>query len=159
MDKTSSRLLFAVQALLLWFLRNGFETKIPLILEKALIIMRTFTNVLLTSLFCELLYALPEIIKEELCNDHVLDKHRKTIEEKIAEGIDIWNDPDQDVSALCHDLKSYLVMIKHHIQSTKARFQDISLFSSVGRNEGDSLEILEISSMSLSPLRARLATA
>ena len=73
------------------------------------------------------MYALPEIIKEELCNDHVLDKHRKTIEEKIAEGIDIWNDPDQDVSALCHDVKLYMEIIKHHTHSTKSGVQCISL--------------------------------
>ena len=56
-------------------------------------------------------------MKEEVWNDYVLDKHRKTIEDKIAEGMDIWNNPDQDVSALCHGVKLYMGIIKHHNQS------------------------------------------
>ena len=109
--------------------------------------------------FCELFDALPEVIKEEFWNFHVLDKHLETIEEKIAEGMDIWNNPDQDVSALCQDVKLYTVIINHHTQSTKSVVQGIALCSTGGRSEGDLLEISEIFSMHSSPLHAILATA
>ena len=41
--------------------------------------------------FCGLLDALPKVIKEELWNDYVLNKHHKNIKDKIVEGMDIWN--------------------------------------------------------------------
>ena len=88
--------------------------------------------------FCELFDALPEVIKEEFWNFHVLDKHLETIEEKIAEGIDIWNDPDQDVSTILHNVKLYMVIIKHHDHYTKAKVRDIDLFYAGGRSKGDS---------------------
>ena len=71
-------------------------------------------------IFSEFLDALTKGTKEEVMNDHVLDKHRETIEDKIVEGMEIWNDPDQDVSALCQYVKLYLVMIYHHTESTKS---------------------------------------
>ena len=71
-------------------------------------------------IFREFLDALTEEMKEEVMNDHVLDKHREKIKEKIVEGMEIWNDPDQDVSALCQYVKLYLVMIYHHTESTKS---------------------------------------
>ena len=39
--------------------------------------------------FHEFLDALPKEMKEEVRNDHVLDKYRETIKENIAEGMDI----------------------------------------------------------------------
>ena len=110
-------------------------------------------------MFCEFLDALPEGMKEEVWNDHFLDKHQKTTEEKISEGMNICNNPDQDAAALCHDVKSYMVIIKHYKQPNKSRVQDISLCSAGGRSKGDSSEILMICSMRFSPLHARLATA
>ena len=98
-------------------------------------------------------------MEEEVWNDHALDKDCETIEYKIAEGMDIWNYPNQDVSALCYDVKLYTVIIKHHTQSTKSGVQDIALYYAGGRSEGDSSEISTIFSMRLPPLHARLATA
>ena len=43
---------------------------------------------------CELLDALPKVIKEELWNYYVLNRHHKTIKDKIVELMDIWNNPD-----------------------------------------------------------------
>ena len=40
-------------------------------------------------MFHELLGALSEGMKEEVCNDHDLNKHRKTIEDKVAKWMDI----------------------------------------------------------------------
>ena len=89
--------------------------------------MRTVTNIPLTSKgFLKFLDALPEGMKEEVWNDHDLDKHRENIKDKIAEGMYIWNDPNQDVSALRHDVKLYMVIIKHHTQSTKSGIQDMA---------------------------------
>ena len=65
--------------------------------------------------FSEFLDALTKGMKEEVWNDHVLDKHRKNIEGNIAEGMDIWNDPNQYVAALIRDVKLYIVIIKHNI--------------------------------------------
>ena len=62
-------------------------------------------------------------MKEEVWNDHVLDKHRKTIEGNIAEGMENWNDPDQDVAVRIRNVKLYIVIIKHNIQSTEDGFQ------------------------------------
>ena len=76
--------------------------------------------------------ALSDGMKEGVWNDCVLDKHHKTIGENIEEGMYIWNDPNQDVSALCHDVKSYMVIIKHHNKSTEAGVQDIALCSAGG---------------------------
>ena len=73
--------------------------------------------------------------------------------------MDIWNDPDQDISAIRRDLKSYMVIIKHHAQSNEAGVQDIDLCSAGGWSEGDSSVILMIRSMHLSPLHTRLETA
>ena len=98
-------------------------------------------------------------MEEEVWNDHALDKDCETIEYKIAEGMDIWNDPNQDVSALCYDVKLYTVIIKHHTQSTKSGVQDIALCSAGGRSKGDSSEISTICSMHLPPLHARLETS
>ena len=102
--------------------------------------------------------ALTEGMEEEVWNDHALDKDCETIEYKIAEGMDIWNDPGQDVSSFCQNLKLYTVIIKHYNQSTEVRVQDISLFYDGGRNKGESLAILTICSMHLSPMHTILAT-
>ena len=55
--------------------------------------------------FCELLDSLPKVMKEEVWNDHVLDKHCENIKDNITGGMDIWNDPDQDVVVLHCDIK------------------------------------------------------
>ena len=94
--------------------------------------------------FHKLLDALPEGMKEEVWNDHVLDKHRETIEDKIAEGMDIWNNPEQDVSALRHYVKLYIVLIKHHTQSTEDGVQDIDLCYAGGQSDGNSLAVFMI---------------
>ena len=110
-------------------------------------------------MFCKLFYYLPEGIKEEVYNYRALDKHHESIEDKVTERMDICNDPNQDVSALRHDVKFYMVTIKHHTQSTKARVQDIALYSAGGKSEGFPSEISTICSICLSPLQARLSTA
>ena len=109
--------------------------------------------------FCELLGSLIELIKEEVWNYHVLDKHRETIEDNIAERIDIWNDPDQNISALCQNVKSYMVIINQHTQSNESRVQDIALWSSGGWSEGDPLSISTIRSVRLSSLHTILVTS
>ena len=78
-------------------------------------------------MFRKFLYALPEVMNEEVWNYHALNKHCESIEETIEGGMDIWYDPGQDVSDLCHDLKSYMVTIKHNTQSTKVRVQGIAI--------------------------------
>ena len=110
-------------------------------------------------MFCKLFYYLPEGIKEEVYNYRALDKHHESIEDKVTERMDICNDPNQDVSALRHDVKFYMVTIKHHTQSTKARVQDIALYSAGGKSEGFPSDISTICSICLSPLQARLSTA
>ena len=109
-------------------------------------------------MFCEFLNALPDVMKNDVYNYHVIDNHPENIEEKIVEGMDIWNDPGQDVSSFCQNLKLYTVIIKHYNQSTEVRVQDISLFYDGGRNKGESLAILTICSMHLSPMHTILAT-
>ena len=109
--------------------------------------------------FCEFLYALTKGMNEDVWNYHALDKHRKTVKDKIAEGMEIWDDPVQDVAALRRNVKSYNVIIKNHTQYTEARFQAIALCSASGRIKGESSEISDIRSVHLSPLHARLATA
>ena len=98
-------------------------------------------------------------MKEEVWNYYFLDKHRKTIEDKIAEGMYIWNDPVQDVAALHCNVKYYIVIINHHTQYTEVGVQDIAFCSACGWIKGDPLAISTISSMRLYPFHARFLTA
>ena len=108
--------------------------------------------------FRELLDALPEGTKEEVWKYYVLNKHCKTVEEKIAEGMYIWNNYDQHIYALNHNVKSNMTTIKHQTQSTKSGVQGIALYSANGRRKVDSSAISTIRSICLYPLHARLAT-
>ena len=62
--------------------------------------------------------SLPAGTQEAVWSNYILDKHSDVIADKIASGVDNWNSNNEDVMALRHDIKSNMVIVKHHTQST-----------------------------------------
>mmetsp|Transcript_35038 Transcript_35038/g.76818 ORF Transcript_35038/g.76818 Transcript_35038/m.76818 type:complete len:471 (+) Transcript_35038:423-1835(+) len=109
--------------------------------------------------FRQFLDALPEGTKDKVWEDYILNKFRDTIQDKIALGLNIWADTDEDIADLRHYIKSYMAILKHHTQSTEAGVQDIALCSAGGRSERDASALSSFRSVHLSPVNAEIANS
>eukprot|EP00978_Attheya_sp_CCMP212_P017888 scaffold48234_cov60-Attheya_sp.AAC.2 len=95
---------------------------------------------------------------EELV-DPIFCKHVDAIEH-IADGISMRDDNSfPDVAALQKDCKQYMLIIKHHPQSTKAGVQDISICFSCGRNKVEASALSTIRSQDNRKMNAEMMAA
>ena len=89
----------------------------------------------------------------------ILDKHPDAIAH-IADGVSMWDDNSfPEVAALRKDCKQYILIVKHHTQSTEAGVQDISICSSCGRNEVEASALSAIRSQDNRKINAEMMAA